>query len=277
MAFLRLAENPRDLVAGSRLLVLLPGVGPKTARRLMDLLLEEGGDFRAWQEASVPAGAGDLWGQLIRMLLRLSAEPAMALPAQVHLVRTFYAPLLEDKYDHCEPRLRDLAQLEQLARRFPNRRTMLAEMALDPPVSTQDLAGEPLLDEDYLILSTIHSAKGLEWDSVYVIHAADGNIPSDMATGSPEEIDEELRLFYVALTRARDWLYVCFPQRYYHAYRGPRTDQYGFAQLTRFLPSPVQKHFEASIAAPVGTGESVARNGASIRTSIRGRVRAMWS
>ena len=117
-------------------------------------------------------------------------------------------------------RLRDLEQLEALAARFPARPRLLAELALDPPSSTSDLAGPPLLDEDYVVLSTIHSAKGGEWDVVHVIHAADGMIPSDMATGNAEEIEEERRLFYVALTRARDALYVYFPLRFYRRPRG---------------------------------------------------------
>ena len=114
---------------------------------------------------------------------------------------------------------------------------MLTEVALDPPNSTQDLAGEPQLDDDYLVLSTIHSAKGLEWDAVYVIHAADGNIPSDMATKNPVEIEEERRLFYVALTRAKSWLYVCCPLRYYHSYRPGASDNYGFATAAVSWPT----------------------------------------
>ena len=148
-------------------------------------------------------------------------------------MRKFYAPLLEAKYDHVEPRLRDLEQLELIASRYRSRPRMLLEMTLDPPSSTQDFAGPPVLDDDYLVLSTIHSAKGLEWDAVYVIHAADGNIPSDMATKNPEEIEEERRLFYVALTRAKNWLYVCYPLRYYWP---GRSDRHTFSQRTRFLP-----------------------------------------
>ncbi len=125
---------------------------------------------------------------------------------------------------------------------------MLQEITLDPPSSTQDLAGPPHLDDDYLVLSTIHSAKGLEWDAVYVIHAADGNIPSDMATGNPEEIEEERRLFYVALTRAKNWLYVCCPLRYYHFFRPSVSDAHGYAQRTRFLPEPVVELFDRSAA-----------------------------
>ena len=177
------------------------------------------------------------------------------LASQIHRIRQFYAPLLERLYDNARARLMDLEQLEWLAARFPDRARFLAEIALDPPSYTEDLAGPPLLDEDFLILSTMHSAKGLEWDAVYIIHAVDGNIPSDMATGKAEEIEEERRLFYVALTRAKDWLYVCFPLRYYSF---PRTfsDVHGYALLSRFVSEEVRKFFEqrpaSDLVAPVG-------------------------
>jgi len=118
---------------------------------------------------------------------------------------------------------------------------------LDPPSSTGDLAGPPLLDEDYVVLSTIHSAKGGEWDVVHLIHAADGMIPSDMATGDADEIEEERRLLYVAMTRARDALAVYFPLRYYRRRRG-LDDPHTYAQLTRFLSEPARASFDERTA-----------------------------
>jgi len=209
---------------------------------------------------------------------RLDRKGTTELPSQIHLVRRFYEPFLEDKYDNPAPRLRDLEQLEQLASRFPDRQTMLTQITLDPPTSTEDLAGPPLLDEDYLVLSTIHSAKGLEWDAVYVIHAADGNIPSDMATRNDEEIEEELRLFYVALTRAKNHLCVCHPLRYYHAARGPRTDKHSFAQLTRFIPNDVKSHFDCSNANEWDDEQDDVEVGfAPPARRIRSQIQSMWS
>jgi DNA helicase-2/ATP-dependent DNA helicase PcrA len=277
LAFLRLAENPRDLVAGTRILKLLPHIGPRKAQQLMDRLLQARGDFRTWSAAKIPGDANGYWPKLVELLVRLARCSDKDLPAQVQLVRQFYAPLLEEHMDHAAARIRDLEQLEQLAGRFSSRSKMLAELTLDPPTTTQDLAGPPELDEDYLILSTIHSAKGLEWDSVYVIHAADGNIPSDLATGNAEQIDEELRLFYVALTRAKRTLHVCFPLRYYHAYRGRSSDQHGYAQLTRFISQAIVGHFECPAAirgADDAEGETPSE---TVRVSVRQRVRAMWS
>ena len=182
LSLLRLAENPRDLIAGIRVLQLLPGIGPKRARQLMELIVSSRGDWRVWDDAAVGKAAGATWPQLLDVLRQLTAQPAADLASQVSLARRFYEPILQDKYDNPAPRKRDLEQIEQLAARFADRQSLLTQLALDPPESTEDFAGPPLLDEDYLILSTIHSAKGLEWDVVFVIHAADGNIPSDMAT-----------------------------------------------------------------------------------------------
>ncbi len=279
VAFLRLAENPRDLVSGTRVLQLLPGIGPKRARQLMDVLIESGGRLDAWSDVSVTPNAQKAWGNLMVVLRRLILEPRIELPAQVHLIRCFYEPILEEKYDNAGARRRDLEQMEQLATRFTDRGTMLTQMALDPPDTTEDLAGPPLRDEDYLILSTIHSAKGLEWDAVYVIHASDGNIPSDMATGSEEEIEEELRLFYVALTRARSQLTVCCPLRYYHASRGGFSDRHAYAQLSRFLTPDVKSLFACSAAAVAVEGQAKPDHRSSQISSakIRSQIQSLWS
>jgi DNA helicase-2/ATP-dependent DNA helicase PcrA len=154
----------------------------------------------------------------------------------VERIRKFYEPIFGRIYDNPAVRLRDLDQLELIASGYKSRSQFITDLTLDPPASTQDLAGPPLLDEDYLILSTIHSAKGCEWDVVHIIHAADGMIPSDMATGSEPEIEEERRLLYVAMTRPRNALFVYFPLRYYHS--GRRLgDAHSYAQVSRFLAS----------------------------------------
>jgi len=269
LAFLRLAENPRDMVAGLRVLGLLPGIGPARANRLMQAL-EDQGDFSAWTAIKVPQATAELWPALVALLqhLRGTSEPVAT---QLDRARAFYQPLLEIAYDNPVPRARDLEQIVQVGMQYADRRTLLAELALDPPSSTQDLASPPRRDDDYLVLSTIHSAKGLEWDVVYVIHAADGDIPSDMATGSAEEIEEERRLFYVALTRAKRWLYVCYPLRYQAGHRST------LAKPSRFLsPTAVAcfEHLSAACewpgAAPNAAEESQARR------SIREQTRRYW-
>ena len=177
-------------------------------------------------------------------------------------MRSVYGPLLERRYDNVQARLRDLEQIEGLAARSQTRSQFLADLVLDPPSYTQELAGPPLLDEDYLILSTMHSAKGLEFDVVYVIHAADGNIPSDMATGSAAEIEEERRLLYVACTRAREQLYVSHPLRYY-TQPWAKADTHGYAQRSRFLTHAVTAHFDELQTGPERGDPTRARSGAS--------------
>ncbi|MEN6558571.1 MAG: ATP-dependent helicase [Thermoguttaceae bacterium] len=274
MAFLRLAENPRDPVACGRLLPLLPGIGPGKARQLTDLLIRGGGDFDAWAQWRPPAATAEIWPALVALLRDLAAA-SDNLPSQVHRVRKFYTPLLEAHYDHAEPRLRDLEQLETIASRYRSRTRMLLELTLDPPSSTQDLAGPPHLDDDYLVLSTIHSAKGLEWDAVYVIHAADGNIPSDMALHDADELEEERRLFYVALTRAKNFLYVCHPLRYFRPGHG---DQHGYSQRTRFLPKQTLDGFDQCTTDPPDLDDSSDAAGATGVTSrsIRRRMSDLW-
>ena len=183
-------------------------------------------------------------------------EEALPPAGQIDRLRAFLGPVFVRKYESAAARLRDLEQLEVLATAHESRGRFLAELTLDPPSSTGDLAGPPLLDEDWLVLSTIHSAKGLEWDVVHLIHAADGMIPSDMATGDEDEIEEERRLLYVAMTRARDALHVYFPMRYYRRPRGLE-DPHSYAQLSRFLgPDDVSAAFER-IAPPVEVPDDV--------------------
>jgi DNA helicase-2/ATP-dependent DNA helicase PcrA len=274
LAFLRLAENRRDRIAGSRVLTLLPGVGPRRAQHLLDALAGAGGDLAAWAAVRPPAAAAAVWPDFVAVCRDLAARPG-DVPGQVQRVRGFYARIAEERYDHFAARLRDLEQLEQVAARYPDRATFLAELALDPPSSTQDLAGPPLRDDDYLVLSTIHSAKGLEFRAVTVIHAADGNIPSDLATGRPEEIEEERRLFYVALTRAKDALAVCFPLRYY-THPGARTDGHTYAQLTRFLTAEARRCFAPRVGAPKPAADAPDPAAAITSEEIRKQIRDLW-
>ncbi len=270
VAFLRLAENPRDAMASLRVLGLIPGIGPATAATLGEALAAGGGDFAAWAAVRVPEPARGVWPAVVTLLRGLAGAAPGEVPAQVHAVRIVYQPLLERRYDNAPARLRDLEQIEGLASRASDRAQFLADLVLDPPAYTQELAGPPLLDEDYLILSTMHSAKGLEFDVVYVMHAADGNIPSDMATGSTDEIEEERRLFYVACTRARDTLYVTHPLRYY-TQPWAKADTHGYAQRSRFLSEAVVAHFAQAQAVP----EPLGGDGAPLeRTSRRRSVRA---
>ena len=228
MAFLRVAENPADDLSWMRVLQLLDGIGPGKARQAMQHLQEQGQGAQGLLDWKAPAVAREAVKALARMLTELSASPELSVASQIERIRAFYCPVLEQRYDQPEMRRRDLEQLELLAGQVNDRASFLADLTLDPPTSTGDLAGPPLQDEEYVVLSTIHSAKGCEWNIVHIIHAADGMIPSDMSA-SDADLEEERRLLYVAMTRARDQLYVVFPLRY-HRRKHAFGDRHSYAQ-----------------------------------------------
>ena len=214
LAILRWAENPRDAVAGLRALQLHPGIGPATARDIIDRHSREGFATTALAHFTPPAAASVPWPEFCHVIERLR-DAGTPWSGQIGLVREWYQPQLERLYDYAAARAGDLDQLEQIAVGYVTRERFLTELTLDPPAASGAEAGRPQLDEDYLILSTIHSAKGQEWDVVFVLNLVDGCIPSDMATGRPEQIDEERRLLYVAMTRAREHLHLLQPLRFY--------------------------------------------------------------
>jgi DNA helicase-2/ATP-dependent DNA helicase PcrA len=270
LACLRILENPLDEVSWFRVLQLLDGMGPASARRLMDdLEVRRGGGADAVSPltrfledpVAVPKAAAHGVRDLRSALGDCLDADALPPAGQLARLRIFLEPLIARSYDAAAARSRDLEQLELLAAESPSRGQFLADLTLDPPSSTGDLAGPPHLDEDFLVLSTIHSAKGLEWDVVHVIHAADGMIPSDMSTGDDDEIEEERRLLYVALTRARDALRVTYPQRYYRRPRGLE-DPHSYSQRSRFLPDEVLEHFDVVgpqvVAVPDGDAPATA-------------------
>ena len=272
LCVLRWAENPRDEMAAFRVLQLLPGLGPASARHVLDELERADFDLAVLTQVEVPAAARADWpafGELMGALHR-----AQQWSGQLGLVRRWYEPLLERLYDAPHVRIADLEQLERLAADHATRESFLTDLTLDPPSALGDEAGQPLLDEDYLILSTIHSAKGQEWDAVYVLHVVDGCIPSDMATGTPEEIEEERRLLYVALTRARDSLYVLQPHRFYTGGR-PNGDAHVYAPRTRFIPPGVAELFERAAPAPQTPAGAI--DPARVpRVDVQRRLKEMW-
>ncbi|MCC6779431.1 MAG: ATP-dependent helicase [Hyphomicrobiales bacterium] len=270
LAFLRWAENLRDRVAGFRVLQLLPGVGPATAGRLLDLVAGNGD--QALGSATPPMAAGEHWATFIDTV-RLVRSRAAGWPAELDAVQRWYTPQLERMHDDAAVREADLTQLVQIASTYGSREHFLTDLTLDPPDATSDEAGVPLLDEDHLILSTIHSAKGQEWRSVFVLNVVDGCIPSDLATGSRAEIEEERRLLYVAMTRARDQLHLVVPQRFFaHQQRGSG-DRHMYAARTRFIPAAILDRF-ASCAWPAAATTSSAAPRANV--DIGARLRKMW-
>jgi DNA helicase-2/ATP-dependent DNA helicase PcrA len=286
LALLRILENPLDEVSWFRVLHLLDGVGPAGARRIM-AQLQVHVDERTRSDPDpvqsllrappdVPSSAASDLAEL-RDAVADCLRPDVTAASMLERVTRFLEPIFERLYESPGSRLRDLEQLERMATGATSRARFLADLTLDPPASTEDLAGRPHLDEDYVILSTIHSAKGGEWDVVHLIHAADGMIPSDMATGDADEIEEELRLFYVALTRARDMLYVYFPLRYYRRRRG-LDDRHGYAQLTRFLQDDVRSLFDEGTTGEVSEPSvTAAEDGAGGAAEVDTYLSSLWS
>jgi DNA helicase-2/ATP-dependent DNA helicase PcrA len=268
---LRLVSNPADQVSWFRILQLLDGVGPRIARRILDTLeLDLAALPGQWATASaVPDGVRSDGAPLLEALATAAASGAPS--TQADLLQQALAPFIRGRYPDAEPRLHDLALLVDAAAKATSLEQFAAELALDPPQSSADFAGPPRLDEDYLVLSTIHSAKGLEWDVVHLIHASDGNLPSDMALSSYEGLDEERRLFYVGLTRARRDLHIYVPVRYFHRPRGI-DDASGFGKTSRFLTSEVQALCDA-VQPPESQPAFV---GAEIHEQVTVAVDALW-
>jgi DNA helicase II / ATP-dependent DNA helicase PcrA len=273
VALMRFAENPRDRVAGFRVAQLLPGVGPKVAETIVQAAAADDG-FATMAALSIAARAREGFPAFSDLLRRLASRLA-PWPAEIADAVAWLSPLVEARYDDARVRMGDLEALERIAASFPSRERFLSELALDPPDATSDEAGPPLRDEDYLILSTIHSAKGQEWRSVFVLNCVDGCIPSDLATGSSEEIEEERRLLYVAMTRAKDDLALVTPQRFYVHGQPRNGDRSVYASRTRFIPPPLLRHFDRQTWPEA---ESAPRRTApdGPRVDLQARMRAMW-
>ena len=244
LAFLRILENPRDEVSWYRLLLLLPGIGDATARAAIDSMVGMAWESGAFGRFTPPPRARPAHTALVA-LLELLRSGKNAEDAQVALeianVRRLYDDILRERYDKPEPRLADLDQLQVIAAGYPDRATFLSALALEPPQASQDLAGGSREDEDTLVLSTAHSAKGKEWDAVFLIWAVDGWFPSSRCLGSDEETEEERRLMYVALTRARNHLLVTYPL---NAYSSRRSSDYSLDQLSRFIDAGVRDRMQ---------------------------------
>jgi len=275
LALLRFAQNPKGRLAGFRVVQLIPGIGPATATRLMDALETSADPAATVRDLPVPAAARDAWAEFAATYGALRSAGPGTWPADLEVAQRWYQPQLERLHEDAGLRLADVGQLVQLAAGYASRERFLTELTLDPPDATSDRAGPPLLDEDYLILSTIHSAKGQEWTSVHVLNVVDGCIPSDMATGSAEEIEEERRLLYVAMTRARDHLHLLVPQRFYVTQQSARGDRHLYAGRTRFIPAADAKGY-LQVVWPPPPAEPPAVPPPAATIDLRNRLRAAW-
>ena len=281
LAAARILANPADELAWFRLLRLHDGVGPGHARRVLALLDPDlsGQDLppEDWPRAAeaVPARSRPALTATLGQLATAASDPGPGTAAQAGAIVTILDPLIRARYPDATARLADLQRLADAAAGQPSLHDALAELTLDPPVSGSDLAGPPRLDEDYLTISTIHAAKGLEWPIVHVPHLIDGALPSDMALGDPGGLAEEHRLFYVALTRARDHLYLYAPLRLHHHRRG-RDDRHGFGQLTRFLHRDALAACDNTAAGPTSPPLPLLPVAGPIRVQVDAALGSLW-
>jgi DNA helicase-2/ATP-dependent DNA helicase PcrA len=245
LAFLRVIENPRDDVSWYRILMLMPGIGDVTARAAIASMTERGWDADAFYDWLPPQRASEAHERLVALLRALRARAAggqqeslgTGVGAEIEAIRGLYDDILRERYDRPEARLADLEQLRVIAGGYPNRAAFLSAIALEPPQSTQDLALGGDAEDDALVLSTAHSAKGKEWDAVFLIWAVDGFFPLARAAADDDQLEEERRLMYVAMTRARNHLVVSYPLNVYSTRRGA---DYSMDQLSRFLDRGVR-------------------------------------
>ena len=272
LALMRFVENPRDRVAGFRATQLLPGVGPGHAERMV-AAAGAGDAFATLSAYPAPSKARAAFAEFVALLGRVAALPW---PADFQEIVAWRQATLEQTYDEVAPRAADLDALARIAETFPTRERFLSELTLDPPDSTSDEAGPPLRDEDYLILSTIHSAKGQEWRHVFVLNCVDGCIPSDLATGAREEIEEERRLLYVAMTRAKEELALIVPRRFYFHGQPRNGDRHALAARTRFLPTALLARFRQIYWPPIAAAAPPKPPREGPRIDLAARMRAMW-
>ncbi|MGQ0383447.1 MAG: ATP-dependent helicase [Gammaproteobacteria bacterium] len=275
LAILRWADNPRNGLAAFRVLQLLPGMGPAHAARAWRMVAEAGAGLGTLANFDSPAAAEQTWPAFAALMAELSQARA-PWPAELARLRAWYEPELERLHGAAAVRAADLEMLERIAAQYPSRERFVTELTLDPPAATGDRAGPPLVDEDYLVLSTVHSAKGQEWDAVHVLNVSDGSFPSEFAAGSADGLDEERRLLYVAMTRARDELHLIEPQRYYVTQQAPGGDRHVYGARSRFLDRDVLACLECA-GWPEGPVEAPVPPAASgVRMDAGARVRELW-
>ncbi len=278
LSVLKWAENPKNEIAAFRVLKLLPGMGPANAKRCFEQLAVGGHLFSALRDFRAPAACRAQWPAFCGLLEELSNNEfgEQEWQSQLSAVRRWYQPQLERLYDGLETRAADLEQLEQVSGRYATRERFLTELTLDPPSAAGDLAGDPLLDEDYLVLSTVHSAKGQEWESVFILNVADGNFPSEFATGKPPKIEEERRLLYVAMTRAKQSLSLIAPLRYHVTQQHRAGDKHVYGARSRFITdallATMDKRFAGRPEASVGQFRGISDR----QIDVAARMREMW-
>jgi DNA helicase-2/ATP-dependent DNA helicase PcrA len=276
LSVLRWADNPRNTLAAFRVLQFMPGMGPANAKKALDHFVAAGHVWAAFEKFEPPNDARMAWKKFIELFAALG-DPNREWRGQIALVREWYKPHMERMYEHVHTRIGDLDQLELLSSQYANRERFVSEITLDPPNASGDLSGQPIHDEDYLVISTIHSAKGMEWDNVYILNVVEGSFPNEFSAGKAEAIEEERRLLYVAMTRARNELSCVVPLRFQITSQPKTSDGHVYGGRSRFLTEKVIKCFDeqtfqgSNVEAKI---EEVSADSGTI--DVASRLKQMW-
>jgi DNA helicase-2/ATP-dependent DNA helicase PcrA len=274
LSILRWVDNPRNAVAGFRVLKLVPGFGPGHAKKAIDYFEAQSLSVKSLAAFDAPQLNKMDWKRFCTLIEKL-ADPATPWAGQAGLVREWYKPQMERLYEAAFSRAGDIEQLEKLSSQYPTRERFLTELTLDPPAVTGASSDMATKDEEYVVLSTIHSAKGQEWDYVYVLNVADGNFPSEFAAGKPELLEEERRLLYVAMTRARNELHLCAPLKYQVTQQARDGDRHVYGAKSRFMTDKVLETFEKTTYRSLSGAESL-RAGDAATVDVVAELKEMW-
>jgi DNA helicase II / ATP-dependent DNA helicase PcrA len=276
LAILRWVDNPRNQLAAFRVLQFMPGMGPANAKKALDHFIANNHLFTSFEKFEPPNDTRIAWKKF-NEIFGMLAEPNREWRGQIALAREFYKPHMERMYEHVHTRIGDLDQLELLSSQYQTRERFVTELTLDPPHATGDLSGQALADEDYLVISTIHSAKGMEWDHVYILNVVDGSFPSEFSTGKAELIEEERRLLYVAMTRARNELTCVVPLRFQITSQPKTSDGHVYGARSRFLTEKVVKCFDEQTFQGTNTEVKIEETAADSGTiDVASRLKQMW-
>ncbi len=275
LSIIRWIDNPKHHISGFRVLKLLPAVGPATAMKALDHLQLNHFQFDSLNQFNIPKVAQKSWNDLLQMLTSSQSQDGQW-PSQMELAKLFYQPLLEDNYEDFYVRSGDIDQLANIAQQYPSRESFISELTLDPPISSGDLSDKPHKDDDFLILSTVHSAKGQEWKNVFVLNVADGNFPNEYAADDPKAIEEERRLLNVAITRAKQNLHLIQPLKYWLPEQPKYGDKHVYGAKSRFLTKNVSHCLQttyypekqALVAEPSASYQYI--------SNVQNKIRSMW-
>ncbi len=275
LGVLRWADNPRNLIAAFRVLQFMPGMGPTNAKRAVDHFVSKNFLWAGLESFEPPSESRIAWKKCVDLFTALT-EPNREWRGQINMIREWYKPHMERLYDHVHTRIGDLDQLELLSSQYATRERFITELTLDPPNASSDLAGQAHQDEDTLVISTIHSAKGMEWDHVYVMNVVEGSFPNEFSAGKAESIEEERRLLYVAMTRARNELNCIVPLRFQVTSQPKTSDGHVYGGRSRFLTEKVMKCFDEQTFQSANVEAKFEAAADSSTIDVASRLKQMW-